>query len=173
MKQYKLSSLITALLCVTLLHNGCAKKQISRDVNSTSSLAAAEQIELPTLAVSLGMSVDEVAQALKNIDFKHTPEQRWQRKGHSFLKREEIRCDVVHLRSLNDHLVDARFIFKNHRLFEVALTLIIVQNSIKPLVDALDLHQVQPGVFEGLNGRIVMREDRSDAEKATWIISRK
>jgi hypothetical protein len=173
MKHYKLSSLITALLCATLFNSGCASRNETRDVRDTFSLAAADKIELPSLAVSLGMSVDEVAQAFKNIDFKHTPEQRWQRDGHSFLKREEIRCDVVHLRSLNDHLLSARFIFKNHQLFEVALTLISVQNSIRPLVDALDLHQVQPGVFEGLNGGIVMREDRSDAEKATWIISRK
>lgn len=173
MKHYKLSPLLMALLYVTLLYEGCVTRQASRDVNGTSSLAATDKIELPGLAVSLGMSVDEVAQAFTNIDFKHTPEQRWQRNSHSFLKKEEIRCDVVHLRPLNNQLVDARFIFENHRLVEVALTLISVQNSLKPVVDALDLHQIQPGVFEGLNGRIVMRGGRSDAEKATWIISRK
>lgn len=173
MKNYKLLPILGVIFCVTLFNNGCSARREIRDVRDTSSLAAAEKIELPSLAVSLGMSVDEVSQAFTNIDFKHMPEQRWQRNGHSFVKKEEISCDAVHLRPLNNQLVDARFIFENHRLVEVALTVISVQNSIKPLVDALELHQVEPYVFEGLDGRIVMREERSDAEKATWIITRK
>jgi len=173
MKHYKLSFLLAVILFVTLFNIGCATRREVRDVRDTSSLAAAEKIELPSLAVSLGMSVDEVSQAFTNIDFKHTPEQRWQRNGHSFVKKEEIRCDVVHLRPLNNQLVDARFIFENHRLVEVGLTVISVQNSIKPLVDALELHQVEPYVFEGLDGRIVMRAGRGDAEKTTWMITRK
>lgn len=132
-----------------------------------------QEIELPGLAVSLGMSVDEVAESFANIDFTHVPEQRWQRNGHSFLKHEEIACDVVHLRPLNNQLENARFIFKNHRLVEVTLTIIDVQNCLKPLVHALGLRQVKPGVFKGLDGRILMRAERGNAEKQTWVITRK
>jgi hypothetical protein len=132
-----------------------------------------QKIQLPGLAVSLGMSVDEVAESFANIDFAHVPEQRWQRNGHSFLKHEEITCDVVHLRPLNSQLEDARFIFKNHRLVEVMLTIIDVHNCLKPLVDPLGLRQVKPGVFEGLDGQILMRAKRGNAEKQTWVITRK
>ncbi len=132
-----------------------------------------QKIDLPGLAVSLGMSVDEVAESFANIDFTHKPEQRWQRNGQSFLKPEEITCDVVHLRRLNNQLEDARFVFENHRLVRVMLTIIDVQNCLKPLVDALDLRQVEPGVYEGLNGQILMRAGRGNAEKQTWEITRK
>lgn len=132
-----------------------------------------QRIELPDLAVSLGMSVDEVAESFANIDFTHKPEQRWQRNGHSFWKHEEITCDVVHLRRLNNQLENARFIFENHQLVEIMLTIIDVQNCLKPLLDALDLLQVEPGIFEGLDGQILMRAGDGNAEKQTWIITRK
>jgi tetratricopeptide (TPR) repeat protein len=136
-------------------------------------LPVTQRIELPGLAVSLGMSVDEVAESFSNIDFTHKPEQRWQRNGHSFLKHEEITCDVVHLRRVNNQLEDARFIFENHRLVRVMLTIINVQNCLKPLVDALGLRQVGPGVYEGLNGQILMEAGDGNAEKQTWEIIRK
>ena len=132
------------------------------------------KIPLPGLAVSVGMSVDEVAYQLQNQKFQHVPEKRWQKNGQSFQSHEQIVCSVVPLRELNEQLVDARFIFEKHTLVEIALTIIDIQNAITPLIEKLQLVEIdnKPTNYVGLKGKITMRADRGDAEKMTWIIRR-
>ena len=131
-----------------------------------------EKIPLPGLAVSLGMSVDEVAHQLQHFKIQHIPEKRWQKNGRSFLKREEIVCSAVSLSALNEQLEYVQFTFDRHMLVEVSLTILNVHNALKPLVDALQLVKKEPGVYQGLKGKIVMRSGRGNVEKTRWTITR-
>ena len=131
---------------------------------------ASDKIALPGLAVSLGMSVDEVAFQLQNFKFRHIPEKRWQKNGHSFVSPELIVCSAVSLRELNEQLDDVRFVFEQHTLVRVELTIQNVQNAIQPLVDKLKLVETKTEIYIGLNGKIVMRPERGSAETNTWVI---
>ena len=130
------------------------------------------KIPLPGLAISLGMSVDEVAIQLQQIKFRHIPEKRWQKNGNAFVQREQLICSAVSLDSLNEQLEEARFVFEEHILVEVELTILRLHKALDPLIEKLKLVEAKPEVYVGLDGKIVMRGGRSNAEKTTWVIGR-
>ena len=107
--------------------SGCAEEQ--QDANA--------KIPLPGLAVSLGMSVDEVASELRHFKFRHIPEKRWQKNGNSFVSAELIVCSAVSLQELNEQLVEARFVFDQHSLVQVELTVLRLHKPLEPLVETL------------------------------------
>jgi hypothetical protein len=165
-RDFAAAVLVIIALCGTAFANEPRDSQEKRD--------SCEKVPLPGLAVSLGMSVDEVARQLQNLPFQHVPEKRWQKNGHALRAQEQIVCSAVPLRELNEQLLEARCVFEKHTLSEVRLTISNVHNAIEPLVEKLQLVEIaaEPGSYRGLEGRITMRAQFKDAEKVTWIIRR-
>ena len=157
-------SLLLVVTAITVCLPGSVRAAETQD--------ASDKIPLPGLAVSLGMSVDEVASQLQHFKFRHIPEKRWQKNGHSFVSPELIVCSTVSLQDLNEQLEEARFVFHEHTLVQVELTVLRLHNAIEPLVETLKLVATKTEVYVGLNGKIVMRSGRGNAEKTTWIIGR-
>jgi hypothetical protein len=131
-----------------------------------------EKIPLPGLAVSLGMSVDEVALQLQHFKFQHVPEKRWQKNGHSFVQQEAITCSAVSLSALNEQLEGVAFTFERHTLVEVSLRILNVHHALQPLIESLQLVEKQHGIYHGLKGKITMCAGVGNAEKTTWTIRR-
>jgi hypothetical protein len=153
-----------------LIIAAATKVCIPASIRAEEKQGAGDKIPLPGLAISLGMSVDEVAFQLQHFEFRHIPEKRWQKNGHSFVSPELIVCSAVSLQELNEQLDGVRFVFEKHTLVRVELTIQNVHNAIQPLFDKLKLVETKPEFYIGLNGKILMHPERGNAESNTWVI---
>ena len=129
---------------VLLVIAGATNVCLSASVRAEERRSASEGLLLPGLAVSLGISVDEVGFQLQHFKFRHIPEKRWQRNGHSFVSPELIVRPAVLLQGLNEQLEKVRCVFEMHTLVRVELTIQNVHKAIQLLIDILKLVKTGP-----------------------------